>query len=101
MTVPDTASAPGWAAVLSFIFSGVGQLYNGQIAKGLWIIFFSAVAMVVFLMGAVLLGGWLLGKVFFSGQLTVAIVLCAAGLVTSCILGIYSIMDAYRIAARK
>lgn len=30
--------SPGLAAVLSFFWTGVGQIYNGQIAKGLILI---------------------------------------------------------------
>jgi TM2 domain-containing membrane protein YozV len=28
------ANSPGLAAVLSFVYTGVGQIYNGQILKG-------------------------------------------------------------------
>ena len=91
---------PGWAAVLSFVFNGLGQLYNGQLKKGLWIIFFSVVSMLVFVMGAVILGFWLVGRVFFAGQLIAGAALFIAGLVLICIIGIYSIVDAYHTAQR-
>ena len=32
---PSPAKNPGTAAVLSFFFAGLGQIYNGQIGKGL------------------------------------------------------------------
>lgn len=92
---------PGIAAVLSFIFNGLGQLYNGQIAKGLVIIFLSSVSMLIFIMGAVLIGFWLVGKVWFLGQIISGLFLFSLGLIFICILGIYSILDAYRLALKK
>lgn len=35
--------SPGIAAVLSFIWSGLGQIYNGQILKGLLVMLIQAV----------------------------------------------------------
>jgi len=55
----------GVAAVLSCVFSGLGQIYNGQIVKGLAVIFFSVCSIVVFLIGGALLGFWVIGKIFF------------------------------------
>lgn len=46
---------PGTAAVLSFVFSGLGQLYNGQIIKGLVVIFFTALSLFLNVLGAVLI----------------------------------------------
>ena len=92
---------PGVAAVLSFIFNGLGQLYNGQISKGLVIIFLSAVSMLVLILGATLIGLWLLGKALSSGQAIFGVVLFCISLVSICILGIYSIFDAYRVASKK
>ena len=59
---------PGMAAVLSFIFNGLGQIYNGQIKKGLFIIFLSSISMFIFIIGAILIGFWLFGKLISSGQ---------------------------------
>lgn len=101
MTEQNTKSHPGLAAVLSFIFNGLGQLYNGQIYKGLIIIFFSAVGMLVLIMGSVLLGFWLLGKVIFLRQLALGLVLFFIGILSICIIGIYSIIDAYQVATKK
>jgi len=91
----------GLAAVLSFVFSGLGQLYNGQVIKGLAIIFISTLNMLVFMAGSILIGFWVLNKVVFAGQLAWGVVLFCIGLVLICILGIYSILDAYRVAAKK
>lgn len=92
---------PGLAAVLSFVFNGLGQLYNGQIIKGLVIIFISAVSMLIFIIGSILLGLWLLGKVVFAQELILGLSLFFSGLIFICILGIYSILDAYKTALRK
>jgi hypothetical protein len=92
---------PGLAAVLSFVFNGLGQLYNGEIIKGLVIIFISAVSMLIFIIGSILIGLWLTGKVVFAKELTWGLVLFFAGLVLICILGIYSILDAHKTALQK
>ncbi len=92
---------PGVAAVLSFIFSGLGQLYNGQIIKGLVVIFFSALGMFVFIIGSILLGLWLVGRVIFAQQLILGLGLFIIALISICVLGAYSIIDAYRIALKK
>ena len=97
----DKKNHPGTAAVLSFIFNGLGQLYNGQIFKGLVIIFLSAVSMLVLIIGSVLIGLWLLGKILSIKLLICGLVLFCMGLVSICILGIYSILDAYRVAVKK
>ena len=92
---------PGLAAVLSFVFNGLGQLYNGQIIKGLVIIFISTLNVLIFMAGSMLIAFWILNKVVLPGQLVWGLALFCIGLVFICILGIYSIFDAYRIAAKK
>lgn len=91
---------PGTAAVLSFVFTGLGQLYNGQIRKGLWIIFLSGLSMVLIVVGAILiwqaLVNFLLLKVLILGS-----VLFCSGVIMICILGAYSIFDAYNYALKK
>lgn len=94
------ASNPGLAAVLSFIFNGLGQIYNGQIFKGLVIIFLSSLSILIFVIGSILIGFWLLGKVFFSQMLILGLLLFCIGLISICILGIYSILDAFRVAKK-
>ncbi|MCM8780803.1 MAG: hypothetical protein NC908_02635 [Candidatus Omnitrophica bacterium] len=85
----------GIAAVLSFIFNGLGQLYNGQIFKGLTIVFLSSASMIVVLMGALLFGFSLIGRVLFSGQIIWGLSLFILGIISICVIGIYSIVDAY------
>jgi TM2 domain-containing membrane protein YozV len=92
---------PGTAAVLSFIFSGIGQLYNGEIAKGLWVVFFSVVSLLAFAGGAILIGFAFLGKRIFPAQLLSGAAIMLASLTAICILGIYSIVDAYQSANKK
>jgi arabinogalactan oligomer / maltooligosaccharide transport system permease protein len=91
----------GTAAVLSFVFNGLGQLYNGQIAKGLIIIFFSSVSLLILVLGSVCIGMWLLGKLTAVYILITGIALFSVGLIAICGIGIYSILDAHKTALRK
>ncbi|MFH1458556.1 MAG: hypothetical protein ABIG31_05275 [Candidatus Omnitrophota bacterium] len=92
---------PGTAAILSFIFNGLGQLYNGQLFKGLAVIFISFVNILVFLVGSILIAFWLLGKTVSANALCWGLSLFFIGLISIALLGIYSIVDAYRTAAKK
>lgn len=92
---------PGAAAVLSFVFNGLGQLYNGQIFKGLFIIFLSTVSLLIFIIGSVIIGLWMLGKILFGKLLIFGALLFLSGLIFICILGIYSIIDAYKAASKE
>jgi len=91
---------PGVAAVLSFLFNGLGQLYKGEIVKGLLIIFVSSVTMFIFIVGAILIGFWFLGKVMFFNQLFLGLILSLSAMGLLCVLGIYSILDAYNYVSR-
>jgi TM2 domain-containing membrane protein YozV len=53
--------SPGIAAVLSFLFTGLGQIYNGQIGKGIGFV----VLGVVFLLTVLVLIGFILYPVFW------------------------------------
>jgi TM2 domain-containing membrane protein YozV len=100
MAEENRQSPPGIAAVLSFVFSGLGQLYNGEIFRGLVIIFLSSLGMLAVVVGAILL--YFCFKGVFSGRLQVlGIALFATGLLCVAIVGIYSITDAYKVACRK
>ncbi|MGD9014881.1 MAG: hypothetical protein PVI33_02505 [Candidatus Omnitrophota bacterium] len=89
---------PGTAAVLSFVFNGLGQIYNGQIRKGLIIIFLSTLSLFIFMIGAILIGFWLLGKAVSFAWIVSGFLIFCLGLVLICILGIWSIFDAYNVA---
>ena len=101
MSENNLQSNPGTAAVLSFVFSGLGQLYNGQIFKGLVIIFFSVVSILIFILGSILVWFWLSQKLFLWQQLILGITFLAIGIISICILGIYSIYDAFWVAKKK
>lgn len=107
---------PGLAAVFSFLFSGLGQIYNGQIRKGMTIMMLSAFAMVIVIVGAVQIvfslmpkllvkGNLLLGitipKPFLRGDLLLGIILLAAGILLMAAVGTYTIYDAYNTAKKK
>ena len=92
---------PGLCAVLSFIYSGLGQLYNGQIKKGLVIIIFSSLGIILTLVGAILVGHYLLTKVNLLLELIWGMSLLIAGVLLVCCTGTYSIFDAYKSAKRE
>jgi len=92
---------PGTAAVLSFIFSGMGQLYNGQIGKGLIIILISALNILIFLLGSSFITFWILGRILFAQELTFGLVMFFIGLIFICLLGVYSILDAHEFALKQ
>ncbi|MCK4574346.1 MAG: hypothetical protein KAU36_08235 [candidate division Zixibacteria bacterium] len=71
---PTFYKNPGLAAVLSFFFMGLGQIYNGQISKG---IFFIIIYSLSFVLMALLIG-----------------------FITTPILFIYGIWDAYKSAEK-
>jgi TM2 domain-containing membrane protein YozV len=54
--VAEPLKNPGIAAVLSFLFTGLGQIYNGQIGKGIAFIVvgFVCLALVIVLIGILL-----------------------------------------------
>lgn len=87
----------GIAAVLSFIFCGLGQLYNGQILKGLVIIFFAGLSLLLIILGAVLVYFWLVSQILVQ-LLWIGIGLFLFGIIIICIISIYSIVDAYKQA---
>ena len=65
---------PGIAAVLSFFYCGLGQIYNGEIGKGV-----------------------LLLVVYFVSLMSIFFVV---GLITTPILWLYGMFDAYKTAER-
>lgn len=92
---------PGLAAVFSFIFSGLGQIYNGQILKGLCIMAFSTVGMVLVIIGFVQIGFWVLSEFFGREELLLGSILLIIGFLLITILGIYNIYDAYNTARKR
>lgn len=71
---PQFYKNPGLAAVLSFFYMGLGQIYNGQIAKGILFIIAYSIS-------------WIL-------------IILVIGLITTPILFVYGIWDAYKSAEK-
>ena len=86
--------------MLSFVFNGLGQLYNGEIFKGLFIISLSAAGMLILISGSIIIALWLLAKITSLKMLIAGLTLFLCSLVFIAILGIYSIFDAYRLAKK-
>lgn len=92
---------PGVAAVLSFIFNGLGQLYNGEIKRGLTIMTATSVCLVIIIFGAILMFHWLLTKLLPIAELIWGGIIFVIGIIAACVIGVYSITDAYQKAAQK
>ena len=92
---------PGLAAVFSFIFSGLGQIYNGQILKGLTIMSFSAMGIILVIIGFVQISYCLVSQLFGRGDLAAGIIILITGFLLITILGIYNIYDAYNTAKKR
>lgn len=71
---PGKLKSPGLAAVLSFLILGLGQIYNGQIAKGLLLLLAAMISGVLMLI--------LIGFIFWI------------------VIWLYAIYDAYNTAQR-
>jgi len=92
---------PGLAAILSFLYSGLGQLYNGQIKKGMVIISFTSLGVMLTITGGILVGAYLLGKLVLRLELVWGLALLLTGILLICCVGTYSIFDAYNGAKKK
>ena len=75
---PHSYKNPGLAAVLSFFYMGLGQIYNGQIAKG--IVFIVAYSI--------------------SWVLLMSVIFTIIGIITTPALFIYGMYDAYKSAEK-
>ena len=93
---------PGIAAVLSFLFTGLGQIYNGQIGKGLTLMSISMINMLMLVVGAVIATIFIIDKSTTStGNLMLGIALIAVSITCMAIAGFYNIYDAYHTAAKR
>ncbi|MFN4226718.1 MAG: hypothetical protein ACK4F0_01060 [Candidatus Ratteibacteria bacterium] len=90
---------PRIAALLSFVFNGLGQIYNGEIKKGLSLIFLSGVSLLILIIGAIFIFYFIktLPPISF---LIWGVCLFFFGLTGMIIIGIYSISDAYNTARK-
>ena len=64
----ENKPSPGIAAVLSFVFNGLGQIYNGEIKKGLILIFISALCMLLMISGGIFAVAWLVTGLLISSR---------------------------------
>jgi len=92
---------PGLAAVFSFIFSGLGQIYNGQIKKGLCIMSFSAAGIILVIIGFIQIGFCLVSRFFTKGDMVLGGALLVTGFLVISLLGIYNIYDAHNTAKKR
>lgn len=91
---------PGISALLSFVVNGLGQIYNGEIKKGLTLISISAFSLIIFIIGAILLFFFIKDNLTPVAFLIWGIILIFSGFVGIVVTGAYSISDAYRTAEK-
>ncbi len=91
---------PGVAAVLSFLFNGLGQIYNGQILKGLLLMAVSSMLMIWMVVGAVFCGYYFLTGFQYRWAVTWALGCLIPSISGIALIGIYNIFDAYGTALR-
>ncbi len=90
---------PRVAALLSFVFNGLGQIYNGEIKKGLSLIFLSGVSLLILIIGAIFIF-YFIKTIPPISFLIWGVCLFLFGLTGIIIIGIYSISDAYNKAIK-
>jgi len=66
--------SPAIALILSFLFAGLGQIYNDEMKKGVWIIILHAIS--------------------------IGLIVLVIGLITTPAIWIWSMVDAYKTAAK-
>lgn len=91
---------PGIAAVLSFIFTGLGQIYNGQIKKGLILMAISGVSLLLFIIGAAIVAYSSFG-IIGSKHIIGGLALMVLSILVIAAAGIYNIYDAYNTAHKS
>lgn len=98
MTTSKAPTHPGVAAVLSFIFSGLGQIYNGDLRKGFYLVGLTTTGLLLVILGAVVIASVFFYR-FLSPKLLVLgfSILLVGGIIIG-VTGIYSIKDAYKNA---
>jgi TM2 domain-containing membrane protein YozV len=92
---------PGVAAVLSFLFTGLGQIYNGEIKKGLTLVTISSASILVLIVGAVICANVSLGRMgVWPSDFIVSMIVIILSLVAIATTGSYSIYNAYNTAKK-
>ena len=92
---------PGLSAVLSFLFSGLGQIYNGEISKGLYIMLGSACGMVLIIIATVQLVICIVNQNFNITAIFLNLIILLFGIIVIAFIGIYNLYDAYNSAKKK
>jgi TM2 domain-containing membrane protein YozV len=93
---------PGTAAVLSFVFTGLGQIYNGQLRKGFVLAGISMAALLAVIVSAVVIGYWLMDTYGITpAVLAAGCVFFIVSVLVIAVSGIYSITDAYKTALKR
>lgn len=91
---------PGVAAVLSFLFTGLGQIYNGQITKGLILMTLSAAIVLLLIVGSAVVAYSILGVIGGNGFIT-GLVFIISSILVLAMVGVYNIYDAYNTAKKN
>jgi hypothetical protein len=98
----DHGLSPGGVALLSFMFTGLGQIYNGEIFKAVILMSFACFGIILTLVSAVYL---FYSLMFIDSstmlRMTLAVIVFLLGVIVMIISGIYSIYDAYHAAHAK
>jgi TM2 domain-containing membrane protein YozV len=90
----------GAAAVLSFVFCGMGHIYIGEIKKGLKIMFYSSLYLFILIIGASIIIYQVMLDVPNPPLLIQGIVVATLGLIANAVTSIYNIYDAYKSAIK-
>ena len=90
---------PGVAAVLSFLFIGLGQIYNGHIGKAITLMTITSVSFLMLIAGTALVIYSLMG-LFGLCKIGCGIFLMILSIAVLAITGIYSLYDAYNTARK-
>lgn len=87
---------------LSFLVNGLGQIYNGDIRKGIYFILFSYLSLILIIGGIILIFLWLFNfyweKGTFDYYIIWGIVLISNGAFWAGVISIWSMVDAYKCA---
>ena len=87
------------AVVLSFIWCGLGQIYNGQTIKGIVLMILFPICGALFCIG--IFGAWLvLGTITTGSPALIILILGLAFGITTLVLWIHGMIDAYKTAEK-
>jgi TM2 domain-containing membrane protein YozV len=90
----------GTAAVLSFVFCGLGHIYIGQIKKGLKMMFYSSLFLFVLILGSVMVIYEIMTGFMNPPLMLKGIFIATLGLIANSITSVYNIYDAYNMGLK-